>query len=140
MLDEANVRPWGSFINLYEGHRHKVKRLIITPGCQTSLQSHRYRREVWTITAGAALLAIDGKHYSGLEGQTFHVNFGAVHRITNPGLSDLEIIEVQIGPHCIEDDIERYEDDYGRDVVELTQKRLSQMRDAPPLPGYIPPL
>lgn len=120
--DLWDIRPWGRFTVIYEDEGVKVKRLLVNPGGRTSLQSHMYRRESWTIISGTGLLTIQGLEVSGIRGQLFNVPLGSVHRITNVGKDVLEIVEVQTGV-CDEDDIERYEDDYDRDVIDRARSK-----------------
>lgn len=114
---EADDRPWGYFKVLRTGPRHKVKVLVVLPGERTSLQCHRYRREIWTVLSGTGLLHIDGNQFSCLEGQTFHVGYCVLHRLQNTGVDPLIILETQIGSYCGEDDITRFEDDYDRKLA-----------------------
>jgi len=111
-------RPWGRFSTVVAGQRHAVKTITVHPGHRTSLQSHRYRREIWTVVSGVMLATINGKNFSALEGQTLHVGYGEIHRIACAGVQPLTLIEVQYGSLCAEDDITRYEDDYGRVLQE----------------------
>lgn len=107
-------RPWGSYQVLDQGEGWQVKRLTVLPKQRTSLQRHLHRHEVWTIVQGVAFSEIegDGRHWHAGSGMTIPAL--TWHRIANPGLLPLEIIEVQLGSYLGEDDIERAEDDYGR--------------------------
>jgi mannose-1-phosphate guanylyltransferase/mannose-6-phosphate isomerase len=108
------VRPWGSFEILAAGDRYQVKRLVVNPGAKLSLQSHRHRAEEWTVVNGTALVTLDDNELTVLEGESISVAVGARHRLQNPGLDPLVVIEVQLGSYLGEDDIERYADEYGR--------------------------
>ncbi len=107
-------RPWGSYEVLSTGPRSQVKRLTVEPGSRLSLQRHRHRAEYWVVTAGTALVQLDGEEIMLHETESIFVPLGATHRITNAGHIPLEIIEVQMGAYLGEDDIIRLEDDYGR--------------------------
>lgn len=108
------MRPWGYFEVLGEGEGHKVKHLALYPGGRTSLQSHKHRREVWVVVTGSAYVTVNGAEFSALPGQVVMVGYGEVHRIENRSTGPLLLVEVQTGSSCAEDDIERFEDDYGR--------------------------
>ena len=108
------VRPWGSFEILAAGERYQVKRLIVNPGAKLSLQSHRHRAEEWTVVNGTARVTLDDDSLTVPEGGTVSVAVGARHRLENPGHIPLVVIEVQLGSYLGEDDIERYDDEYGR--------------------------
>ncbi len=116
-MDRGTVgdsRPWGGFVVLEEGSRHKVKRVTVLPGCRLSLQRHRRRSEHWFIVQGEALVTRDGTDQRVVRGQSVDIPQGALHRILNPGTEALVFVEVQTGDYLGEDDIERVEDDYGR--------------------------
>ena len=107
-------RPWGSFTVLADEPDHKVKRIVVRPGRRLSLQRHRYRREHWLVVSGIALVTRDSETLELGPGQSVDIGRGQVHRVENEGDSDLVFIEVQLGEYFGEDDIERLEDDYGR--------------------------
>lgn len=136
--EDTPHRPWGRFHVLRTGDRHKVKTLHILPGQRTSLQSHRHRREVWVVLEGKALIFVNGKTFSALQGQTVHVGYGEVHRIENPLSEELVIAEVQIGSQCREDDITRYEDDYGRQLQERARSAVGEGLRAQLSPSALP--
>lgn len=110
----ANTRPWGRYDVLAEGAGFKVKRITIKPGQRLSYQRHRQRAEFWTFVAGQSLVTLDGTAYPKAAGETAQIAVGAKHRIENTGPKPLVFIEVQLGEYLGEDDIERFEDDYGR--------------------------
>jgi mannose-1-phosphate guanylyltransferase / mannose-6-phosphate isomerase len=107
-------RPWGSYTVLGEGTGYKMKKIMVTPGHQLSLQLHYHRSEHWIVISGTAKVTI------GEQEQMVHVNEGVYippstkHRLENPGRIPLEIIEVQNGSYLEEDDIVRFDDVYGR--------------------------
>jgi mannose-1-phosphate guanylyltransferase/mannose-6-phosphate isomerase len=107
-------RPWGSFTRLEDGHHYRIKRITVPPGRRLSLQMHHHRSEHWVVVNGTARVTLDGKEFLLRKGESTFVPIGAVHRLENPGLIPLEIIEVQIGDHITEDDIVRFSDDYHR--------------------------
>ena len=90
-------RPWGGFENLAEGEGYKVKRLVVEPGHRISLQRHRFRAEHWVVVAGAPRIVIEGRARRLKPRGTVDVTRGAWHRIENPGLEPVVIIEVQHG-------------------------------------------
>jgi len=116
-------RPWGSFTILKEGLDYKVKLLYVLPGRRLSLQRHRYRDENWTIVSGRAAVTVDGQRTLLNPGETIRIGRGQWHRVRCHGENPLEIIEVQIG-ECIEADIERKADDYGR--ADISEESLVQ--------------
>lgn len=117
--DEASVhtqvyRPWGSYESLVVGERFQVKRIIVSPGQQLSLQMHHHRAEHWIVVSGTAKVTC-GETVSVLtEDQSTYIPLGTKHRLENPGVIPLEIIEVQSGSYLGEDDIVRFDDVYGR--------------------------
>ena len=111
---ERGDRPWGTYLVLYEEEGCKVKRFLVRPGKRLSLQRHKYRAEHWHIVRGDALVTRDGEAIRMQAGQSLDIPLGAVHRIENVGQEDVIVIEVQSGTYLGEDDIERFEDDFGR--------------------------
>lgn len=111
---EWEERPWGSWHIIDESKGYKVKRIHVTPGARLSYQSHGRRSEHWVVLEGTATAIIDGVKHSAGPGESIDVPQGAKHRLANDGADELVIIEVQRGDYTGEDDIVRYEDDYGR--------------------------
>lgn len=107
-------RPWGSYTVLYEGPRFKIKSIIVLPQQSLSLQLHHHRSEHWVVVAGVAKVTNEEKNYTVNTNESTFIPAGAKHRLENPGLLNLEIIEVQSGEYVGEDDIVRLEDIYGR--------------------------
>lgn len=107
-------RPWGHFEVLRDTKRFKSKVIQVHPGQQLSLQSHAKREEHWIITAGSGEVVLDDKIVPVRAGVYVHIPLGAKHRMRNTGKETLEFIEVQLGSYFGEDDIVRYQDDYGR--------------------------
>lgn len=111
---ERGDRPWGYYLVLYEEEGCKVKRFLVRPGKRLSLQRHKYRAEHWHLVRGVALVTRDGEEIRMQAGQSLDIPRGAVHRVENVGQEDVVVIEVQSGTYLGEDDIERFEDDFGR--------------------------
>jgi len=107
-------RPWGWFDSLAIGPRFQVKRIVVTPGGQLSLQSHMHRAEHWIVVEGTAHVTIDETVSIVSENQSVFIPLGAVHRMENRGKVNMTLIEVQTGSYLGEDDIIRYEDAYAR--------------------------
>jgi mannose-1-phosphate guanylyltransferase/mannose-6-phosphate isomerase len=107
-------RPWGWYDSIDEGSRFKVKRIQVKPGASLSLQRHQQRAEHWVVVTGTAEVICGDKTITLTENQSTYIPLGEVHRLSNPGTIPLEIIEVQSGGYLGEDDIERFDDTYGR--------------------------
>lgn len=107
-------RPWGSYQVIDQGGRFQVKRITVKPKRKLSLQSHVHRAEHWIVVEGTALVTIDTEVKIVRENESVYIPLGAVHRLENPGVIPLHLIEVQSGSYLGEDDIVRYEDDYSR--------------------------
>jgi mannose-1-phosphate guanylyltransferase/mannose-6-phosphate isomerase len=91
-----------------------VKRIQVRPGASLSLQKHHHRAEHWVVVTGTAEITSGEKKFLLTENQSTYIPLGEVHRLANPGITELEIIEVQSGTYLGEDDIIRFEDEYGR--------------------------
>ncbi|MDH3472511.1 MAG: mannose-1-phosphate guanylyltransferase/mannose-6-phosphate isomerase [Rhodospirillales bacterium] len=109
------ARPWGSYESIDADDGFQAKRLIIKPGASISLQRHRHRAEHWVVVRGQAEVTRDNEVFTLEVNQSTYIPCGAVHRLRNPGTEELHIVEVQSGDYLGEDDIERFEDIYGRD-------------------------
>ena len=107
-------RPWGDYEVLDRGPGYALKRLRVDAGQRTSLQRHQDRAERWTVVQGVAHVHVDGEESSLSVGQSIEVPRGAVHRLACGGHETLVVVEVQLGDRLEEDDIERFDDDYGR--------------------------
>jgi mannose-1-phosphate guanylyltransferase/mannose-6-phosphate isomerase len=107
-------RPWGYYEVLEEKDNTKVKRIVVNPGRRLSLQMHNRRSEHWVIVKGVAKVVNGNRTLILEENQSTHIPQKNIHRIENIGEVTLEIIEVQIGEYLEEDDIIRFEDDFGR--------------------------
>ena len=107
-------RPWGSYTVLEEGKGYKVKRISLLPGRRLSLQMHHQRSEHWVVIAGTGRVTREKTVFELGPGESTRIPKQTKHRLENPGKSPLEVIEVQYGSYVEEDDIVRYQDDYGR--------------------------
>jgi mannose-1-phosphate guanylyltransferase/mannose-6-phosphate isomerase len=107
-------RPWGFYTLLDHGPGYKVKRVVVNPGERLSLQTHSHRSEHWVVLKGIAKVSIGGNEILVHENESVYVPKSVLHRLENAGEIPVEIIEVQNGEYLEEDDIERFEDDYGR--------------------------
>ena len=107
-------RPWGSYESLIGGEGFQVKRIVVNPGQQLSLQMHHHRTEHWVVVRGTAEVVNGNDTLLLEEDQSTYIPIGVKHRLTNPGKFPLELIEVQSGSYLGEDDIVRFEDVYGR--------------------------
>ena len=107
-------RPWGSYQDIDYGQGFRVKRIVVKPGASLSLQRHIHRSEHWIIVNGVAQVTCGDKEMLLHENESTYIPVMAMHRLANPGKVDLHMIEVQVGSYVGEDDIERFEDTYGR--------------------------
>jgi len=110
----SDTRPWGSYTVLEVGPRYKIKRIEVNPGHRLSLQMHHHRSEHWIVVSGTAKVTCDDQEEIIYSNQSTYVPQGTRHRLENPGVIPLVIIEVQNGEYLGEDDIVRFQDDYAR--------------------------
>ena len=108
------IRPWGSFTTLEEGNGYKIKRIEVNPGHRLSLQMHHHRSEHWIVVSGTAKVTCGDREMILGSNQSTYVPQCTTHRLENPGVIDLILIEVQNGQYLGEDDIIRFSDDYAR--------------------------
>jgi mannose-1-phosphate guanylyltransferase/mannose-6-phosphate isomerase len=108
-------RPWGSYTVLEDTPFYKIKRVTVKPRQKLSLQLHHHRSEHWIVVSGTAEVVLNTETRLLHQGESTFVRSGMRHRLKNPGVIPLEVIEVQLGEYLKEDDIVRFEDDYGRD-------------------------
>ncbi len=113
-LHSTVYRPWGSYTVLEEHPRFQIKRITVTPGAKLSLQMHHHRHEHWVVVSGTAKIVNGEQEILLYENQSTYIPAGTVHRLENPGVIALELIEVQNGSYLGEDDIVRFDDVYGR--------------------------
>ena len=114
LLHQTVHRPWGTYTTLEEGERFKIKRIEVKPGASLSLQMHHHRSEHWIVVSGMAKVINDIKSFYLKTNESTFISAGHKHRLENPGVIDLVMIEVQSGDYLGEDDIVRFEDIYGR--------------------------
>jgi mannose-1-phosphate guanylyltransferase/mannose-6-phosphate isomerase len=107
-------RPWGWYDSIDEGDRFKVKRIQVKPKASLSLQKHHHRAEHWIVVKGTAEITNGDSVTLLSENQSTYIPIGVTHRLANPGTIPLELIEVQSGSYLGEDDIVRFQDNYGR--------------------------
>lgn len=108
------MRPWGNYQVLSEDPAYKVKRIEVLPGKRLSLQAHQKRSENWLIISGQGIFTLNDQSLVVKAGSTCDIPMGAKHRIENTGDEILVFIEIQTGVYFGEDDIIRFEDDFGR--------------------------
>ena len=107
-------RPWGRYVNLFEGKGFLIKELYVKPKGILSLQKHHHRAEHWLVTHGTPKITLNKKKFSKKPNHSIYIPLGAVHRIENPSKKPVKIIESQVGSILKETDIVRYQDVYGR--------------------------
>lgn len=113
-LHRTVYRPWGTYTVLEEGPRFKIKRIVVKPGASLSLQLHHHRSEHWVVVSGMAKVVNNNTEQYVNTNESTYIPPGHAHRLSNPGLIDLVMIEVQCGDYLGEDDIVRFDDIYGR--------------------------
>jgi mannose-6-phosphate isomerase len=112
---EEDHRPWGYYKVLDDSSDCKVKRIVVYPEKRLSLQRHKKRDEHWFVLAGNARITLNEKIVDLVSGECVDIKRGVLHRVENTGQENLSFIEVQTGDYFGEDDIERIEDDFGRE-------------------------
>jgi mannose-1-phosphate guanylyltransferase len=113
-LHRTVTRPWGTYTVLEEGRRFKIKRIVVRPNASLSLQMHHHRSEHWIVVSGMALVTNGDQEFLLDTNESTFIKPGRTHRLVNPGVIDLVMIEVQSGEYLGEDDIVRFTDIYGR--------------------------
>ena len=108
------ARPWGSYETIGDGPRFQVKHIIVDPGETLSLQMHYHRSEHWVVVRGSAQVTVGDEVSILQENESTYIPAGTRHRLANPGKVPLELVEIQCGPYLGEDDIVRFDDQYGR--------------------------
>jgi mannose-6-phosphate isomerase-like protein (cupin superfamily) len=114
MSPEFEERPWGNYTVLDSGDGFKVKRIEVLPGKRLSYQKHAHRAEHWQIVQGIAKVTLNGRETLAGKGEIVDIPVGTKHRVQNQEKKLLIFIEIQLGDYLGEDDIERFEDDFGR--------------------------
>lgn len=117
LLHRKVYRPWGYYDSIDHGERFQVKRIVVSPGQQLSLQMHHHRAEHWIVVSGTARVTRGEDVFLVGENESTYIPLGVLHRLENPGAIPLEMIEVQSGSYLGEDDIVRFEDTYGRESL-----------------------
>ncbi len=107
-------RPWGHYLSIEKDSKWQIKKIEVKPGASLSLQMHKYRSEHWIVVKGKALVEVNQKKYFLSKNESTYIPLRSKHRLSNPGITPLILIEVQSGEYLGEDDIIRYEDNYGR--------------------------
>ena len=115
-LSREVYRPWGRYDSIDIGERYKAKRITVNPGAKLSVQMHHHRAEHWVVVSGTASVRNGDKTFLLSENESTYIPIGVIHSLENPGKVDLELIEIQTGTYLGEDDIVRFEDNYGRVV------------------------
>ncbi len=113
-FQQTVYRPWGSYTILEASKGHKIKNIMVMPKKSLSLQMHHHRSEHWVVVKGMACVQVNGKQQFLRQGESTFIRSGEKHRLSNHGRIPLEIIEVQLGESVDEDDIVRFDDEYGR--------------------------
>ncbi len=128
VINHAHVhRPWGSFESIDQGERYQVKRITVNVGASLSLQMHHHRSEHWVVVTGTARVTRGDEVFLLSENQSTYIPIGEKHRLENIGKIPLEIIEVQSGAYLGEDDIVRFDDEYGRTQPIVSQEDESEI-------------
>jgi len=109
-------RPWGYFESITASSRFQVKRITVRPQGILSLQMHHHRSEHWVVVSGTARVTLNDQELLLKEDESIYIPLGTKHRLENPGVIPLEMIEVQTGSYLGEDDIVRFSDEYGREA------------------------
>lgn len=113
-INQTVYRPWGSYTVLEERANFKIKRIAVNPGAKLSMQMHKHRSEHWVVVSGTASITNNDVEYTLQENQSTYIPQSHRHRLANNGTLPLNIIEVQCGDYVGEDDIIRFDDQYGR--------------------------
>jgi mannose-1-phosphate guanylyltransferase/mannose-6-phosphate isomerase len=114
LIHRRVYRPWGSYEGIDTGDRYQVKRITVNPGAALSLQMHHHRAEHWIVVSGTASVTRGEETFLVSENESTYIPIGTKHRLENPGTIPLHMIEVQSGSYLGEDDIVRFDDQYGR--------------------------
>ena len=107
-------RPWGYYLSIENDNKWQIKKIEVNPGASLSLQMHKHRSEHWIVVKGTAKVEVNKKEYFLSQNESTYIPLGSKHRLSNPGKHPLILIEVQSGDYLGEDDIVRFEDNYGR--------------------------
>ncbi len=113
-IHQTAHRPWGTYTVLESKERYKIKRIVVKPGKTLSLQKHLHRSEHWVVVSGTATVTVGDQVQLVRPNESTYIPIGEKHRLANDGRLDLVLIEAQVGEYTGEDDIIRFEDNYGR--------------------------
>ncbi|MGZ8261457.1 MAG: mannose-1-phosphate guanylyltransferase/mannose-6-phosphate isomerase [Methylotenera sp.] len=113
-IHQTVYRPWGSYTVLEESINFKIKRIVVNPGAKLSMQMHKHRSEHWVVVSGTATISNNEIEFTLQENQSTYISKTHRHRLANNSSELLSIIEVQCGDYVGEDDIVRFDDNYGR--------------------------
>lgn len=122
-------RPWGHYQIIYSDKCFQIKYITVKAGARLSLQMHRHRSEHWIVVKGTAHVIRDNESFIIEENESTFIPKKTKHRLMNPNSNDIEIIEIQLGNYLQEDDIIRFEDDYGRVETQSNNKLSSEVID-----------
>ena len=125
-LHEMVYKPWGSYTVLENSEGHKIKNITVMPEKKLSLQMHYHRNEHWAVVKGIALVQVGDEEFFLRTGESTFIKEGIKHRLSNPGRVPLDLIEIQLGEVVDENDIVRYEDDYGRCDAKMVMTKESR--------------
>jgi len=114
LIHRTVERPWGRYTVLEKGNRYKIKRIVLNPKAKLSLQIHRHRSEHWVVVSGTARVTRGEEVFDVHPNESTFIPVSMKHRLENPEIIPLQIIEVQNGDYVEEDDIERFDDEFGR--------------------------
>ena len=115
LLITAVKKPWGQYTTYEKDEGYLLKTIRVDALQKLSLQSHNFRSEFWVVARGKALVEIDGKETLLLKGESIAIPLKSTHRLSNPDIEPLDLVEIQFGDVLEEEDIIRYEDIYGRE-------------------------
>ena len=114
IVTPCEERPWGNFSTLSYSSEYHIKEIKVNPNSASSLQSHNHRDELWIVISGSGVFVLDENEIQISKGSVCNVKKGQKHRVKNTGVEDLVFLEIQTGDKFSENDIVRYEDNYGR--------------------------
>ncbi|MDP1595540.1 MAG: mannose-1-phosphate guanylyltransferase/mannose-6-phosphate isomerase [Methylotenera sp.] len=117
-IHQTVYRPWGNYTVLEERENFKIKRIVVNPGAKLSMQMHKHRSEHWVVVSGVATISNNEIEYTLQENQSTYIPQTHRHRLANNTSEPLSIIEVQCGEYVGEDDIVRFDDKYGRQIIQ----------------------
>lgn len=120
-VEMTEVRPWGGFTVLADTPIYKVKEIVVNPHQRLSYQSHKHRSEYWRVIQGMATITLNGETLYRNPGEGIDIHVHSKHRVANDADETLVFVEIQTGEYFGEDDIVRYDDDYGRSSLSVQE-------------------